>query len=220
MLREIFVSNRFLCSSTSPGLRAWSNLRVASRTILLATVIVGLIYTYMPIQYEIKQTVPRCSGNQGDFPIFNGIWNLLVFGFGPSTVMLIFGSLTIRHVQLSVKKVIPKSTQSQRQTVSQPTTVQDHAKRQRMVDRQLIQMIIVQCIYFSLVSTPVSIWYIYDALRIKLVIDPTQKAKDNAFATATGVISITGACTSFYLFTLSSQLFRQELTHLFPGRCR
>lgn len=179
-----------------------------------------MIYIYVPIQYEIKQTVPRCYWNQGDFPIFNGIWNLLVFSLGPSIVMLIFGSLTIRHVQQSVKKVTAKTTQSQGQTVSQPTPAQDHVKRQKMIDRQLIQMIIVQCIYFSLASTPISIWYIYDARRINLVIDPIQKAKDNAFATATGIVSITGACTSFYLSTLSSKLFRRELTHLFPGRCR
>lgn len=66
----------------------------------------------------------------------------------------------------------------------------------------------------------VSVWYIYDTLRMNLVIDPVQKAKDSAFSTISGVISITGACTSFYLFTLSSQLFRRELKHLFQNKCR
>lgn len=218
LIRYIFF-DRFLCSSHSVGLRAWSNRRVASYTILCVIIFVGLAYIYVPIQFETTQTLLKCSGNQG-YSIFNGIWNLLIFSLGPSLVMLIFGSLTIGHVQQSIKRVTTQDTEIQVQNVSQLTSAQDQLKRQKMIDRQLFQMMIVQCVYFSSMSTPISIWYIYDAVRMNLVIDPIQRAKDNAFILISGAISATGACTAFYLFTLSSELFRRELTHLFHGRCR
>ena len=79
-------------------------------------------------------------------------------------------------------------------------------------------MMFVQCIYFSLMATPVSVYWIYSSLRINIVPDALQLAKDTLFGYSTGILSVTRTSTSFYLFTLSSQLFRRELLHLFKFR--
>ena len=207
---------RFLCSSSSVALRAWSTPHVALRTILFSTALCGLSYIYLPLQYDLRKTMPRCSGNQGDHPLFNGIWNLLIFSLAPALVMLVFGLFTIRNIQESVKRVSVYPINQRLQNLSPSMSLHDHLRRQRNItDRQLIQMMLVQSCYFILWSTPVSAWYIYDSLRMNMVIDALQKSKDDAFSIITGVISITGGCTSFYIFTLSSKLFRRELSHLF-----
>jgi hypothetical protein len=207
-----------LCSSRSVAIRAWSNSRVASITILFTIPAVGLSYIYVPIQYEIIQTTRKCPASQGNNLLFNGIWNLIVFSLGPSIVMLIFGSLTIRHVQLSVQRVAPQTINIKDAFTRPPQ--QEQLQRQKTTDRQLTQMMVVQVIYFSLLSSPVSINWLYTSLRSNVVIDALQSAKDTLFSNIVSFISLTGACTSFYLFTLSSQLFRRELIHLFKGRRR
>ncbi|UJR34733.1 hypothetical protein I4U23_027510 [Adineta vaga] len=123
---------------------------------------------------------------------------------GPSLMMLIFGSLTIRHIQRSAKTVAVQTTQ-----------VQNQMKRQKTTDRQLIQMMLVQCLYFSLLTTPSSVYYLYSSITMSTVSSPLQMAKNSLFSNITGILSITGACTSFYVFTLSSKLFRRELMKIF-----
>jgi hypothetical protein len=195
-------------------MRAWSDIRVTSRVIPLTMVVVGLAYIYVPIQYELKHEIQKCPGNQGNSAIFTGFWSLLVFSLGPSIIMLTFGSLTIRHVRQSVRQIASQNTQTRI-----PTHLQSQLLRRKTTDQQLIRMMIGQCVYFSLLSTPVSIFYIWYAMGFGTTTDPLQSAKNELFPSITGMLSFASACTSFYLFTLSSQLFRDKLMHLFI-RCR
>ncbi|CAF0825527.1 unnamed protein product [Adineta steineri] len=203
--------DRFLCSSRSASLRAWSNIRVASWTIPIMTIMIGFTYIYVLILYQLKAGHLRCPANQGSFAFFQGIWNLVVFSLGPPCIMFCFGSLTIHNIRQTGKRVISRNNHINDQT-KQP---QSQLQNQKKTDRQLIQMMIVQCVYFSITSSLISINYIYMSVRPPLVLDALQVAKDDLFAQMVGTISITGACTSFYLFTLSSQLFRDELIKLF-----
>jgi len=198
-------------------MRSWSSLRVASRTILCMIPVVGIFYIYVPIEFELVQGPVKCPPNQGKSPTFVGIWTLLVFSLGPSTVMLIFGSLTIRAIQRTVRRVVPQNVQTLTQTES---THREQQLRRKKADRQLIQMVVVQCIYFSLLSTPISINWIYVSVRPNSIPNALQTARDNLVTSIVGTLSFTGACTSFYMFTLSSQLFRNELMHLCDGRFR
>ena len=110
-------------------------------------------------------------------------------------IMMIFGTLTIRNIQQSVKRVNSENIQIETISLSLP---KKRWERQKITNRQCVQMMIVQCIYFSLTTLAVPIQWIKQSIRSYILLD-----------------SITGACTSFYLFTLSSQLFRHELMLLF-----
>ena len=188
-------------------MRAWSNLRIASRIILIIIPAVGLVYIYVPIEFETKIGRNKCPAWQGTNPIFVGIWSLIIFSLGPSTVMLTFGWLTVRHVQQTLRRIVPQNTQTQIQPVP--------SQRQKITDRQLIQMTIMQSVFFSLMSTPVSVNWIYITVRPSEAPTALQNAKDDLFSSIVSALSLTGACTSFYLFTLSSKLFRRELMQLF-----
>ncbi|CAF1381049.1 unnamed protein product [Adineta ricciae] len=206
--------DRFLCSSRSPTLRSWSSVRVATWTILLITIIILLIFMYIPITYEILPGRIRCPASQSRTAGFNGIWTLIVFSLGPPIVMLCFGSLTIRHIRQQLKKVNITNNENIVQTQL------PQIRRQKRTDRQLIQMMLVQCLYFSITSILVSINWFYFTVRSPVVIDVVQGAKDDAFTQISGLISLAGACTSFYLFTLSGKVFRDELKHLFKCQWR
>ena len=203
-------------------MRSWSNIHVATRIILLVVLIVGLLYIYIPIYYQLRKSTYTCPASQGAFIYFNGIWNFIIFSLGPLIVMLIFGSLTIRHVQQSLQRCAPQeATNPSPNSIIITTTIKKtNQRRRKAIDRQLIRMMIIQCVYFSVLSTPISVQYIYYAVNITVEVDALQRAKDDLFGNITGYLSFTSTCTSFYLFTLSSQLFRRHLMDLFTTQCR
>ncbi|CAF1446087.1 unnamed protein product [Adineta steineri] len=215
ILSFMALTSKFLCSSSSATVRAWSNHRVTYRVIIIVFIIVSIFYLYVPIIYQNINTGTKCPAAQTTFPLFSGIWNLLVFSLGPSTVMLIFGLFTIRNVQRSGRRLVPLNNQTEL-----TTSQQEQLKRQKMADRQLLKMMLVQCAYFILSTTPLTVLYIYTALRINIVTDALQHAKDALFTNIAGGLGILSGCTSFYVFTLSSKLFRRELMQLFKCRWR
>jgi hypothetical protein len=79
--------------------------------------------------------------------------------------MLIFGSLTIRRVQQSMKRVLHQNTDESSQ-INSVVLRGEQFRRQKLTDRQLIRMLIVQCIYFSIMTTPISIYWIYTSSKI------------------------------------------------------
>jgi hypothetical protein len=133
--------------------------------------------------------------------------------------MLIFGSLTIRRVQQSMKRVLHQNTDESSQ-INSVVLRGEQFRRQKLTDRQLIRMLIVQCIYFSIMTTPISIYWIYTSSKIYEELTTLESAKNDLFGTIAGNISITCACTTFYLFTLSSPLFRHKLRLVFNNRFR
>ncbi|UJR11484.1 hypothetical protein I4U23_015663 [Adineta vaga] len=218
MLLPWYIALASVDRSRSVTLRAWSNTRIATRICVLIIPFIVLGYIYVPIEFKnIISGRVRCPANQGSYPTFYGIWNLIIFSWGPSFIMLTFGSLTIRHVRQSRRRIAHQ--QSLIETQLNPSPIEPQSKRLKSTDQQLIRMMLRQCFYLTIMSTPVSISWIYTSTKYNNVADTLQTAKDNFFTIAASVISLTGACTSFYIFTWSSQLFRRELMQLFH-RCR
>ena len=146
-ISDVLIFYRFLCSSRSVAIRAWSNVRVASRIIPAITLVVGLLYIYIPIQNKTVQVGRfKCPSNQSNPPAFQGAWSFIIYSMGPPIVMLIFGSLTIRHVQQSITRLAPLKAITHTQNLSQTELTQQKFQPQKMIDQQLIKMMIVQCV--------------------------------------------------------------------------
>ncbi|CAF1227478.1 unnamed protein product [Rotaria sp. Silwood1] len=196
--------DRFLCSSTIATLRRWSNIRIASRTILLTILLNGLIYSHMPFNYTIFVSPRSCAIATSSYQAFYSIWNLICFAWIPTICMLIFGLLTIRHVRQGKKRVAAQNTQNNGQ------------RNQKKIDRQLIQMLIIQCLVYGSISTANSVFQLYVSITNSVMVkNDFEKVRDNSVLSVTNATTIFGPCMSFYLFALSSQLFRSELMNLF-----
>jgi hypothetical protein len=114
--------------------------------------------------------------------------------------MLIFGLLIIRRVRQGRMRVAPQN---------------QYQGNQKRTNRQLIQMLLIQSSVLGSTSMAVSIGNLYVSITNNLMVkNNLEKAMDNFLTNGFGYISLTGPCVSFYLFTLSSQLFRHELTNL------
>ncbi|CAF4046129.1 unnamed protein product [Adineta steineri] len=199
-------ADRFVCSSSSATTRAWSSIRVVTRATLLTILVVGLADVHIAF-YNRLSTASSCAIVPGTYTTFYGIFNLFIFGLGPPVCMFTFGLLAIRNVRQSVRRIIPNHT---------PTGTQNQVQhRQKATDRQLMQMMIVQSMFFILTGTPNSFYFFCSSAVSNVVLDALQTVRLSLIASVTTFLTNGGACMSFYVFTLSSQLFRRELIRLF-----
>ena len=202
--RLLFI-NRFLCSSSSATIRRWSSTRVVPYCILATVSIVTLTYIHVPINSRLNAG-PSCAFIPGVYNAIFGISNLFMFSMGPSITMIVFGLLTIRNLRGMMKRIEPKNNASRTQNTPRPP--------KKAADRQLIQMMILQCIFCIVTATPTSLYYFYSAAMSSVPMSALEKARMNLTSTILNFISVAGPCLSFYMFTLSSQLFRRELMNL------
>jgi hypothetical protein len=196
-----FLCHRFLCSSSSATLRAWSNIRVASRIIPVTILFVGLAYSHVLRYYNIQLSTKACASDLGTYQIGLAICNLLVWSWIPSSGMLACGFLTIRHIRQGKRRLAPRNIDNHLQ--------QTHRK----TDRQLMQMMLVQSSTLCLTTIGHPINALYKALSGTTQENALDIAKDTLIANMLSFISLTSPCVSFYLFILSSQFFRHELLH-------
>ena len=204
-------ADRYLCSHPSVTIRAWSSIRVANRLIPL-TVLLGFVaYVHVPIFFKIEiipaTQKPICypPGPPGTYRIVLSYFHLIYFGLSPSFSMLLFGMLTLQNIERSKRVAAGPSTSSGIAT-SQIT---------RKINRQMFRMLLVQVLVYCVTGLTFSIAIIITSISASQTKNIFQIAQENMVNAVVGMFSTLGPCVSFYLFTLSSSLFRKELKHLF-----
>ncbi len=157
----------------------------------------------MPFYYTIVLPRQICAVVSNSYATFYAIWNLIFWSWIPTICMLVFGLLTVRHIRQGKRRVLP----------------QNHFQRKQKRDRQLIQMLLVQSFLFGSTTTALSIGQLYVSITNNFMIKTNLEiVKENYLITILNYVVSVGPCISFYLFTLSSQLFRRELMNLFHWR--
>lgn len=115
--------------------------------------------------------------------------------------MLIFGLLIIRNIRQGKMRIVPQN-QLQRY--------------QKKTDQQLIRMLLFQSFLFGLTTMAFSIGSLYVSITNTLKVkNSLEKIQDTLLTNTVNCISNISACLNFYIYTLSSQLFRRELINLF-----
>jgi hypothetical protein len=120
--------------------------------------------------------------------------------------MLVFGLLTIRHIQHSARTVANQIGANHRQ------------HRTRFIDRHLYLITFIQSILFGVTSAAGAIGGMYNVIDDKSRKDPLELAKQNFIGNILSFVGLLGPCVSFYLCTLPSRMFRHELLKLFHLR--
>lgn len=196
-----------MCSSTSKAFRDWSSIRVSKYVISLIIVLIGLTQIPILIYYEINPQPKLCLAQASLFLKLNGILLMITWSLIPSMTMLIFGLLTIRHIRQTTRRIADQNNINARR------------RRAKFVDRQLIQLILIQSIFFGLTSATGAIGAMINVID-NTYKDPIILAKQILLVNVLSFIGLFSPCISFYLCTLSSQLFRRELAILFHFRQR
>lgn len=168
---------------------------------------IALIYVHMPFNYRLVPSPRACVIATSSYQAFYSMWNLFFFAWIPTLCMLIFGLLTIRNVHQGKKRIAATTAQNREN---------DGHLHQKTIDRQLIRMLIVQCMVFGSLSTINSIFQLYVSITNGLMSKTEfEKTRDSSILSASNASTIFGPCLSFYLFASASPLFRSELRNLF-----
>ena len=161
----------------------------------------------MPFNYKLVPSPRSCVIATSSYQAFYSMWNLFFFAWIPTLCMLIFGLLTIHHIHQGKKRIATVATQNRGDVGHQ---------HQKTIDRQLIRMLIVQCLVFGSLSTINSIFQLYVSITNGVMSkNELEKTRDNAILSTSNASTIFGPCMSFYLFVSASPLFRSELMNLF-----
>ena len=189
--------DRYCLSSASAFDRSKSSHRFAKGSIFLATILACLLYSHMVMFYELQSTSNGlvCNCQSGIYEYFYRYFYLLVYCLGPSAIMTylcILTSMNIRHQSQRIRPSLPMSKENS----------------YRRLDRQLIRMLLSQVATQLLCSLP---YGIVNILLLFIENDALLLFLQQIFILPMYV----GYITSFYVYTLSSRLYRQELYKVF-----
>lgn len=160
----------------------------------------------MIIFYTIDPVL-GCTGNTDTYRIFLGFCHLIIWGCIPPCGMLVFGLLTIKNIWQAKHRLRPE------QIV--------HGQRNANLTRlhyHMMRMTLIQSLLLIITTVPFSVEYIYKSMPANTPKDALQQAIANLRSITLTYIAVAGPCISFYLFTLTSQLFRQTFLDIFRQR--
>ena len=195
--------DRFCCSSPSATIRAWANIKIARRIMSVMFIIFIVIYTPLLVMYDRTNTnPPQCVSVSQTFSTILSFFQLFFFSLIPPLLMTVFGLLTLWNIRTRRQLIQPiVGTITMNAGGEQaPRRRSDNALR-RMLTFQVFAYIIcntmlcVMVIMINIVSQPTLL--IVTLLRIAFL--PFYLSY----------------CTSFYIYTLSAQLYRQEIAAIF-----
>jgi len=167
--------------------------------------IILVAYAHVPTFYQVNVIPPICAGQPGFYRIFLGFWHVSVYGSGLPFLMFIFSFLTTHHIKH--RRVVPC-------TIIQLN--QDGRNSTSTKDKNLLRMALVQRLCIGLTTSLFSVSQLYVSLTTNQINDSLQSAKENLFLVLGGLISTCGHSAAFYLYTITSKMFRQHL----PLPCR
>lgn len=198
--------DRFVSSSTDVRLRNFADVKRARR-IILAIVIVWLV---LPVHILIfmNLTNGNCAFNIIPASLYHSLSTTVLGVILPVAVMVLCAVLIRRN--LVRKRIRQEQQTSQRSEVKDEVTIIRHKR-----DQQVLFMLLIQASVFVGLTLPLMGVYFYNAVKLYI---PNTTADDLAvhrFIRFMGeVVVYIFPVLSFYLYTLASRSYRNELVRL------
>ena len=195
--------DRYLVSSANANTRRMSNPKQALRWIIIISIISLLFWAENLYCFDANLigTPLKCYAKSDVCRIFNDIAQALVTTLIPSSVMLIFGLYAISNIRQT------------RQV--QPSTTNNSVVTRRRTDSSLTRMLFIQVIFLPIFNIPQAIQKFYLTATFYQSKSSYQTALENLIFNIALVFTYIPACVPFYLYILTSDLFRKTLLQLF-----
>jgi hypothetical protein len=188
--------DRYCSSSSSSARRAWCNKKLAKRLIIGAIILACILYSHMAIFFELKTSEAQviCYTQPGIYDTFYRIFYLVVYCILPSVFMGLLCVKALFNVRIQAHRIKPMLATGN--------------ETLRRIDRRVIRVLFVQILTQVLCILPFAIINL-----LALFIDTTTVLY--IFLNRLFVLPLfVSYATSFYFFTLSSRVYRQELLKL------
>ncbi len=196
--------DRYLTSSSEVYLRRWSSPKIAKRFIIGNIFFWCLMYIQVLIFYEIQNGI--CSFRNGSYGMFFSIYISIESGILPPSVMLIFGLLTINNIRQIKRKTRPLGVVD----VVQPVQHNGISRK----DLQFSKMLFNQIFLWVILNLPNPCYLLYRTITTNVIKSPLRLVIELFINNMTYFLIYLGFALTFFVYTLSSSLFRRELNQL------
>ncbi len=188
--------DRYCSSSISVRRRSWCNKKIAKRLIIAAIILACVLYLHMAIFYRmnISGTSISCSTASSVYTVFYRIFYLVIYCLLPSACMGVLCILTLINIREQARRI-------------RPTLVSGNNNLRR-IDRQMMRMLFSQVLTQLLCILPHAI------ISILALFINTNSTIYNFFSQIFILPLYVSYTTSFYVFTLSSRIYRKELIRI------
>jgi len=209
--------DRFFSSSRSAMIRNYSNMRMTSRIIGAIVIIILLVDSQALYCYEANQfskLAPCFPKND----VCNALDIILYFIFqatGPPVFMLIFGIGTFIHIRQG-RKIRQQSTNTGEIGTRKISSITKRNTRRN--GQEILYMLTIQITLYLIFTMPFFAIKIYSIIPFSTNRSDVQSSVLSLLLNIATLFSFTDKIFSFYIYTLSSKYYRQELIKLFT-RC-
>ncbi|CAF4417139.1 unnamed protein product [Rotaria socialis] len=189
--------DRCMSSSVSVRFRSFSQMKIAYRATAIAIVVSLLSCSHILYSYDLR---PVCATMPGPYAMFDGIFLVVWLGIIPHGLMLTFGFTTVMNIRQTKRR-----TAVHWQTVGIAVfSATQSIERKKNI--QLIIMMLGQTGLSSLLILTRMTSYAYYILKPRAT--GYQRLVDKSLMSFTIILYYTNFAKSFYMYTLTSHLFR------------
>ena len=185
--------DRYCSSSSSARYRSWCNKKTAKKCIFAAIVLAAILYSHILMYFQVQKIGPNvvCYPQLGVYNFFWSMYYIVVYCFAPCICLIIVGILTLLNVRRQLRQIQPNGTNS--------------GTIHRRLDRNLIQMLFSQILTQLICILPFTI---INLLGMFINATTVQYMFLKKFFT---IPFFAGYVTNFYVYTMASRIYRQEL---------
>jgi hypothetical protein len=196
--------DRYFASSSDIRWRRWSSPKMAMRLIIINIIFWCLIYIQVLVFYEIHNG--NCSFQGGIYGIFFSIYISIDSGILPPFLMLIFGLLTLKNIRESKQKLKPVTI------ISGGRPVQNTEMLKK--DLQISKMLFNQICVFIILNLMNPCYLLYQTITTNMIKSPLRLTVELFINNMTYILIYLGFSLTFFVYTLTSPLFRREFSQL------
>ena len=199
--------DRYARSATNVRLRNFARVRIARRVVGTLVIVWLILPVHTLIFYNLKAGACGILYNN-TAALYHSIFSTMVSCILPTSIMFTCALFIRRNLALKRQRHLP--------VVSLQRGIRDEVEHSNHTrDKQVLMMLFTQVMVYVVSVTPLMIIYIYTAVTLNISNKSVERITIERFAafTAEAMIYLFPA-SSFYLYTMSSRTFRNELIRL------
>jgi hypothetical protein len=195
--------DRYILSSPHARLRRLGTVNIAYHVLGCMIVTWSVSSVYIPLVFDIKGR--SCAvAVDNVWPVFVSVWSLVVGSFAPAIIMVTF--------TLLIRKNLAEKRQRREGLLTQLPSNNSGEHLQRRRDQQALKMLFAQIVIYLIVSIPWNLYSINTIVSSFITNKTADRIAVEGFITViAGALAFLFPALSFYLYTLTSSMFRREL---------
>lgn len=191
--------DRFCRASKCSLLHKIATPHKAHRIIMITIITVALVYIHIPFQYSLRNS--KCIPENFAYYHFLGYLILVFYSLSPPLLMSIFSSWTL---------ILLSCHQKRHKRIYQTRIILSNQRRYHR-NYQVMKILFLYVTTTIICTLPFSVLILLDTHRYH------SRRQLLLYIKISVLLCNVNHCTSFYIYTLGTPLYRRELVHLYQS---